>query len=68
MADIASLDLVQLHGHESAEYCREIANGKTGRPVIKSIAMGPGTAVDVSGFVGAGAERYPLPKWWEKLR
>jgi hypothetical protein len=25
-------------------------------------------AVDVGGFVGAGADRYPLPKWWEKLR
>jgi hypothetical protein len=25
-------------------------------------------AVDVSGFIGAGADRYPLAKWWEKLR
>jgi glycosyltransferase involved in cell wall biosynthesis len=25
-------------------------------------------AVDVHGFIGAAADRYPLPKWWEKFR
>ena len=25
-------------------------------------------AVDVDGFIGPGADRYPLPRWWDKFR
>jgi phosphoribosylanthranilate isomerase len=43
--DEVGLDVAQLHGHETAEYCRQL-----GRKVFKGIGMRDAGAVDVSEF------------------
>lgn len=42
------LDLVQLHGDEPPSYLEAL-----GGPIIKSLAMGPGTVVDPRAYAGA---------------
>ena len=56
IAEVAGLDVVQLHGRESAEYCREVsafrwtaANGEVAR-VIKSVTLRDGSPVDLGEF------------------
>jgi phosphoribosylanthranilate isomerase len=50
--DFVGLDFAQLHGHETAEYCRELMGPDAPRPqgrrrVIKAVAMRDNGAVDV---------------------
>ena len=47
IAEFCSLDYVQLHGHENAEYARQVA-----RPVIKAYRYG-------DNFLAEEAEHYP---------
>jgi phosphoribosylanthranilate isomerase len=47
IAEIVGLDAVQLHGSESAEYCRQMAGV---RRVIKSVALRSDAPADVSAF------------------
>jgi phosphoribosylanthranilate isomerase len=47
IAEVAGLDLVQLHGNESGKYCREVAEAITVR--LPATARGPGKA-DTTGI------------------
>lgn len=52
--DAAGLDLAQLHGHESPEYCRELKEkfvvSGFSRTVFKSVAMSGSGSVNVADF------------------
>ena len=43
--DVVGLDVAQLHGSETPDYCRML-----GRKIFKAIGMKDGESVDVSGF------------------
>jgi phosphoribosylanthranilate isomerase len=51
IADMVGLDLVQLHGSESAEYCRQVASAVVSRSsVIKAISLKDESPHDLSEF------------------
>jgi phosphoribosylanthranilate isomerase len=63
------LDLLQLHGEESPEHCREIA-AHTGRRWIKALAVKPDVdiAVQIAQYSQAGASAILLDAWHPQLK
>ena len=47
IADMVGLDMVQLHGNEPASEVRSLSSTL---PVIKSVALGPGSSMNLSGL------------------
>ena len=58
-AGLGTIDLANLWGHKYSWSLDQLE--ADWRAVAAS-------AVDIRRFVGEGAERYPLDKWWEKFR
>jgi phosphoribosylanthranilate isomerase len=52
--DEAALDIAQLHGHESAEYCRGLGSrlrrGTAGPPIIKAVSVAENAVVHAADF------------------
>lgn len=63
------LDLLQLHGHESAEQCQYIGE-QTGRRWIKAIAVKPVLDLQsiIESYVQAGADGILLDAWHPQLK
>lgn len=66
---MAKLDVLQLHGNESPELCREIGL-QTGRRWIKALAVKPDCDIEalIKSYIEAGASGILLDTWHPQLK